>query len=282
VDLSVVIVSYNVASFLDQTLTTLQESMRELQGEVEVYVVDNASSDESVDMVKRKYPWVRLIESGSNLGFAGANNLALEKVTGRYVLLLNPDTVLQQDTLRTMVDFLDAHPETGAAGCKVINPDGSLQLACRRGFPTPGVAFFKMIGLSGLFPKSKTFGAYNLTYLDPDALTEVDAISGSFMMLRKEVLDRIGYLDDDFFMYGEDLDLCYRIKEAGWKIHYVPATEIIHFKGESTKTVPTLKSVRDFYTAMHIFVGKHYRNRSKRYPPNWLLIAGIYLGMAVM
>lgn len=277
-DLSVIIVSYNVASFLDQALTTLEEAIGELK--VEVYVVDNASTDDSVPMVKRKYPWVKLIENKENLGFASANNRALEMVKGRYILLLNPDTVLRKNTLTTMVEFLDDHPETGAAGCKVINPDGSLQLACRRGFPTPGVAFYKMIGLSGLFPKSKTFGAYNLTYLDPDSVAEVDAVSGSFMMLRKEALDRVGFLDEEFFMYGEDLDLCYRIKQDGWKIYYVPYTEIIHFKGESAKTVPTLKSIRDFYTAMHIFVDKHYRKRSKKFLPQWLLIAGIYVSMA--
>ena len=163
--------------------------------------------------LKKKHPSVKLIENDTNVGFARANNRALHLASGKYVLLLNPDTVLRRDTLSTMIDFLDNHPETGAAGCKVINPDGSLQLACRRGFPTPGVAFFKMIGLSNLFPRSKTFGAYNLNYLDPDSLAEVDAISGSFMMLRKEVLDSIGFLDKDFFMYGEDLDLCYRIRQ---------------------------------------------------------------------
>ncbi len=278
-DISVIIVSYNVSSFLDQALTTLYDSIRGL--EVEVYVVDNASSDDSVEMVKRKYPRVHLIENEQNLGFAGANNMALAKVKGRFVLLLNPDTVLRRDTLKTMVDFMDEHTETGAAGCKIINPDGSLQLACRRGFPTPGVAFYKLIGLSGLFPKSKKFGAYNLTYLDPDALTEVDAISGSFMILRKEMLDSVGFLDEEFFMFGEDLDLCYRIKQAGWKIYYVPSTEIIHFKGESTKTVPALKSVSDFYKAMHIFVGKHFRGHSKIILPQWLLITGIYFRMGL-
>ena len=276
-DLSVIIVSYNVASFLDQALTTLKDSAQGL--EYEVYVVDNASKDESVSMVSEKYPWVKLIENEHNLGFARANNQALNEITGRYVLLLNPDTVLRRDTLKTMVDFLDKHPEAGIAGCKVINPDGSLQLACRRGFPTPGVAFFKMVGLSNLFPKSKTFGAYNLTYLDPDSVTEVDAVSGSFMMLRKEVLDRVGFLDEDFFMYGEDLDICYRVKQAGWKVFYVPYTEIIHFKGESTKTVTTLKSIRDFYKAMQIFVDKHYVGWSKRLFPRWLLNAGIYFKM---
>lgn len=277
-ELSVIIVSYNVSSFLDQVLTTLAEAIQELNAEV--YVVDNASHDDSVSIVKTKYPWVKIIENSENLGFARANNKALAKVKGRYVLFLNPDTILRKDTLTTMVKFMDEHPEAGAAGCKVINPDGSLQLACRRGLPTPVVAFYRMIGLSGLFPKSKTFGAYNLTYLDPDTLVEVDAVSGSFMMLRKKVLDMVGFLDDDFFMYGEDLDLCYRIKKAGWKIFYVPYTEIIHFKGESTKTVPTIKNIRDFYSAMHIFVEKHYNDRAKKFFPRRLLFFGIYVRMA--
>lgn len=275
-DLSVVIVSYNVSSFLDQALSTLEDSARGY--DFEVFVVDNASTDDSVEMVRRKHPGVNIIANEDNRGFASANNQALQLATGRYILLLNPDTVLSHDTIRTMIEFLDAHPEAGGAGCKVINPDGSLQLACRRGFPSPGVAFFKMVGLSSLFPKSKTFGAYNLTYLDPDTTSEVDAISGAFMMLRKQALDRVGFLDETFFMYGEDLDLCYRIKRDGWKIYYVPGTEIIHFKGESTKTVPTIKSIRDFYTAMHIFVEKHYAG-SFRLFPRWLLILGIYLGM---
>ncbi len=277
-DISVVIVSYNVSSFLDQALTTLKDSAGGL--EYEVFVVDNASSDDSIDMVKKKHPQVRLIENVDNVGFAKANNQALKQVTGRYILLLNPDTVLSHDTLRVMIEFLDNRPGAGAAGCKIINPDGSLQLACRRGFPTPGVAFFKMVGLSNLFPRSKTFGAYNLTYLDPDTITEVDALSGSFMMLRKDVLDEVGFLDEDFFMYGEDLDLCYRIKQGGWKIYYVPSTEIIHFKGESSKTVPSMKSIHDFYDAMQIFVGKHYSVRSWNVFPRRLLNAGIYSRMA--
>jgi len=276
-DLSVVIVSYNVSSFLDQVLTTLKDSARDL--DVEVFVTDNASSDNSVSMVREKHPWAKLIENEHNIGFAGGNNQALKKASGRFVLLLNPDTVLRHDTLKTMVRFLDEHPEAGIAGCKVLNPDGTLQLACRRGFPTPGVAFFKIVGLSDLFPGSRTFGGYNLTYLDPDSLTEVDAVSGSFMMIRKEALDKVGLLDETFFMYGEDLDICYRVKQAGWKIYYVPDTEIIHFKGESTKTVPTLKNRRDFFKAMHIFVDKHYAARNRLYPI-WLLSAGIYIKMA--
>jgi O-antigen biosynthesis protein len=277
-DLTVIIVSYNVSSFLDQTLMTVEESAQGI--EHEVFVVDNASADDSADMVRRKYPQVKLIENKDNLGFAKANNQALKLAKGRYILLLNPDTVLRADTIPAMIGFLDSHPEAGAAGCKVINPDGSLQLACRRGFPSPGVAFFKMVGLSGLFPKSRTFGAYNLTYLDPEAVAEVDAISGSFMMLRRETLDRAGYLDEDYFMYGEDLDICFRIKKDGWKIYYVPETEIIHFKGESTKSVPSVKSILDFYTAMHIFVEKHHGGGTKLFP-RWLLFTGIYFRMAL-
>jgi O-antigen biosynthesis protein len=279
-DVSVVIVSYNVSSFLDQALITLARAIGGL--EAEVFVVDNDSADDSVAMVRDRHPWVNLIESGGNIGFARANNLALAHALGRYVLLLNPDTVVRPDTLSTMVRFLDTHPESGAAGCKVLNPDGTLQLACRRGFPTPGAAFYKLIGLSGLFPRSRTFGAYNLTYLDPDETAEVDALSGSFMMIRREALDQVGFLDEDFFMYGEDLDLCYRIKNAGWKINYVPDTEIIHFKGESTRTVPTHKSIRDFYIAMRIFVDKHHGMGSRRIMPQWLMVSGIYASMAAV
>jgi len=278
-DITVVIVSYNVASFLDQTLRTLRDAAEDL--DVEVYVVDNASADGSVALVKEKHPWVKLIENAENTGFARGNNQALERATGRYVLLLNPDTVLRRDTLKTMVSFLDVHPEAGIAGCKVLNPDGTLQLACRRGFPSPGDAFFKMIGLSDLFPRSRTFGGYNLTYLDPDTLTEVDAVSGSFMMIRTAALDEVGLLDEAFFMYGEDLDICYRVKQSGWKIFYVPDTEIIHFKGESTRTVSSFKNRRDFFKAMHIFVNKHYTG-SQRFFPAWLLTSGIYMKMALV
>lgn len=278
--LSVVIVSYNVSSYLDQTLRTLADSARGIDHEV--YVVDNASADDSVDMVKRKHPDVHVIANTDNVGFARANNQALKHAKSEYVLLLNPDTVLRRDTVSAMLDFLDSHPEAGCAGCKVINPDGSLQLACRRGFPSPGVAFFKMVGLSNLFPRSRTFGAYNMTYLDPDELAEVDAVSGSFMMIRRTVLDEIGFLDEDFFMYGEDLDLCYRIKKAGYGIYYVPDTEIIHFKGESTKTVPSMKSIHTFYSAMQIFVEKHYVHRSWLFVPRSVLIAGIYGRMALV
>jgi O-antigen biosynthesis protein len=276
-DLSVVIVNYNVSSFLDQALTTLKDAAQGIDHEV--FVVDNASSDDSVSMIKKKHPWVKLIANEENVGFARANNQALRIASGRYMLLLNPDTVLRSDTLKTMLAFHEEHPEAGISGCKVLNPDGTLQLACRRGFPTPGVAFFKMVGLSNIFPKSKTFGAYNLTYLDPDTLTEVDAVSGSFMMIRKEALEKAGLMDEDFFMYGEDLDICYRVQKAGWKVFYVPDTEIIHFKGESTKSLPSLRNINNFYNAMLIFVNKHHTGRRKLMP-GWMLSAGIYFMMS--
>ena len=273
-DLSVVILNYNVKSFLEQALRSTLAAMEGLDGEV--YVVDNGSTDGSVEMVRASFPQVHLIANEENVGFARGNNIALVKCRGRTILLLNPDTVVHRDTLRVMVDFMDRHPEAGAAGCKILNPDGTLQLSCRRGFPTPGVAFFKIVGLSSLFPKSRLFGRYNLTYLDPDKIAEVDAVSGSFMMVRREVIERVGLLDETFFMYGEDLDWFYRIQQAGYKIYYVPTTEIVHFQGESSKQVPKTKHLMDFYRAMYIFVRKHLRRRYTFFP-EWFLTVGIIL-----
>ncbi len=252
--LSVIVVNYNVREFLDHALTSLQKAMRGIRGEI--IVVDNASDDGSVEMVRKRYPGVQLIASDSNLGFAKANNRALKRSRGKYLLLINPDTVVQEDTLRVMINFFEEHPEVGLAGCKILNPDGTFQLACRRSFPTPWVAFTKIFGLSTLFPQSRFFGRYNLTYLDPNRTYEVDAVSGSFMVLRRSVYEQVGGLDEDFFMYGEDLDWCYRIQRAGWKIYYVPATQIIHYKGESTKR-SSIDEIKMFYEAMDLFVRKH-------------------------
>lgn len=273
--LSIIIVSYNVREFLDHALTSLQKAMKGIRGEV--IVVDNASDDESVEMVRRRYPAVTVIANRSNLGFAKANNLALQRARGTYLLLLNPDTVVQEDTLRVMVKFFDDHPEVGLAGCKVLNPDGTFQLACRRSFPTPWVAFTKIFGLSALFPYSRLFGRYNLTYLNPDEMYEVDAVSGSFMALRRDVYETVGGLDEDFFMYGEDLDWCFRIQQAGWKIFYVPATQIIHYKGESTKR-SSIDDITMFYEAMDLFVRKHF---SRSFLLSLLLRLGIVLSSGV-
>lgn len=252
--LSVIIVNYNVREFLDHALTSIRKALKGIRGEI--LVVDNASDDGSVEMLRQRYPEVLRIVNSTNLGFAKANNLALRRARGKYLLLINPDTIVQEDTFRVMVRFFEDHPEVGLAGCKILNPDGTFQLACRRSFPTPWVAFTKIVGLSTLFPASKLFGRYNLTYLDPNESYEVDAVSGSFMMVRREVYERVGGLDEDFFMYGEDLDWCYRIQQAGWKIYYVPQTQIIHYKGESTKR-SNIDELKAFYEAMELFVKKH-------------------------
>ena len=253
--LSVIIVNYNVRSFLENALTSISRAMTGIEGEV--FVVDNASNDGSAAMVRGSFPSVHLIENTENVGFARANNMAIHQAAGEFILLINPDTVVQEDTFRVMLAFFKEHPEAGLAGCKVLNPDGSFQLPCRRSFPTPWVAFTKVFGLAGLFPHSRLFGRYNLTYLDPAKTYPVDAVSGSFMMVRRTVYEKVGGLDESFFMYGEDLDWCYRVRGAGWKVFYVHETAIIHFKGESTKR-SDIDEVRVFYSAMQLFVAKHF------------------------
>ena len=223
VNLSVIIVNYNVKVFLEQALHSILKALEGISSEV--FVVDNASRDGSVALIKKKFPDIKLIENKKNVGFARANNQALQKAGGNVVCLINPDTLVSEDTFRICLDYLKTHKDVGMVGCKILNPDGTLQLACRRSFPTPWVAFSKVVGLNDLFPKSKLFGKYNLTYLDPEKTTEVDAISGSFMMIQKRAIDDIGLLDETFFLYGEDLDWCYRMGQAGWKIVYLPKTQ---------------------------------------------------------
>ncbi|MCS6989819.1 MAG: glycosyltransferase [Chloroherpetonaceae bacterium] len=269
--LSVVIVSYNVKDFLEQCLCSVQKAMRNIDGEI--FVVDNASVDGTQSMLKAKFslPNVHLIFNEKNLGFAKANNQALRLCNGRFVLVLNPDTLLQEDTLEKMIAFMETDSSIGAAGCKVLNADGSFQLSCRRSFPSPEVSFYKIVGLSALFPKSRRFARYNLTYLSTEETYEVDALMGAFMFLRREVLETVGLFDEAFFMYGEDLDWCYRIKRAGWKIYYYPGTQIIHYKGESAKKM-SFNYVIQFYEAMLIFARKYYSS-SKWFEA--ILIVGI-------
>ncbi len=269
--LSVIIVNYNVREFLHHALVSLQKAMKGIRGEI--IVVDNASDDGSVEMVRKRFPTVHLLANKENVGFARANNLALKRTRGQFLLLINPDTLVQEDTLRVMLKFFEENPDVGLAGCKILNPDGTFQLPCRRSFPTPWVAFTKMTGLSALFPKSRLFGQYNLTYLSPDESYELDAVSGSFMMVRREAYEQVGGLDEDFFMYGEDLDWCYRIQQAGWKNYYVHSTKIIHYKGESTRR-SNLDEIRTFYQAMHLFVKKHFGKSS-------LFSAVLRLGISV-
>ncbi|MCO5249292.1 MAG: glycosyltransferase [Chitinophagales bacterium] len=256
--LSIVIVNYNVKYFLHQTLNSVFKSVVDF--EYEVFVVDNASVDDSVEMIKTVFPQVRLIESKENLGFSKGNNLAIRKSQAEYILLLNPDTVIQEDTLQQVVDFMDKHQDAGAVGVKMYDGGGHFLPESKRGFPSPKVAFYKMFGLSKLFPQSKEFGTYHLTYLDKDEIHEVDVLSGAFMLLRKRVLNEVGLLDEDYFMYGEDIDLSYKVVKAGYKNYYYPHASIIHFKGESTKK-GSLNYVRVFYQAMIIFAQKHLSDK---------------------
>lgn len=226
--------------------------------QAEVFVVDNASADGSIEMVKEKFPWVTCIANHQNLGFSKANNLAIKQAKGKYVLLLNPDTVVQEDTFVKCYDFMEKHPQAGALGVYMVDGKGSYLPESKRGLPSPWVAFYKIIGLSKLFPRSHTFGRYHLGYLDKNQTWEVDVLSGAFMWLRKSAIDQVGYLDEDYFMYGEDIDLSYRIQKAGFKNYYFSDTRIIHYKGESTKK-SSVNYVLVFYGAMIIFAQKHFK-----------------------
>lgn len=257
--LSIVIVNYNVKYFIEQALYAVQNAIKQVAGQVEVFVVDNNSYDESVALIKEKFSWVKLIENKENTGFAKANNQAIKLTKGEYVLLLNPDTVLKEDTLVKTINFMDEHPKAGGLGVKMIDGAGNFLPESKRGLPTPFVAFCKIAGLSTLFPKSKKFNRYHLGFLNNNETHEIDVLSGAFMLMRKNVLDEIGYLDERFFMYGEDVDLSYRIQLAGYKNYYFPHTTIIHYKGESTKK-GSLNYVKMFYNSMSLFAEKHFSN----------------------
>jgi GT2 family glycosyltransferase len=256
--LSVVIVNYNVRAFLEQALLSVRRAMQGIEGEV--WVVDNNSVDDSVRMVEEKFPEVRLIANKTNTGFAVANNQAIRESLGKYVLLLNPDTLVEEDTFAKCLDFMEAHPDAGALGVKLIDGSGKFLPESKRGFPTPWVAFCKTFGLSVFFPKSRVFNRYYLGYLDANETHAVDVLVGAFMWMRRAALDKAGLLDEAFFMYGEDIDLSYRVARAGYKNYYFPHTKIIHYKGESTKK-GSLNYVRTFYQAMIVFTRKHFTGR---------------------
>jgi hypothetical protein len=279
-DLAIVIVSYKVPDLLRKCLDSVYASRG--FGTFEVCVVDNASSDNSVEMVRNEFPQVKLIENEENLGYPAANNLGLSSFgewnanpPARYALLLNPDTELPPDALAGMVDFMDAHSEAGAAGPKLVLPDGYLDLACRRSFPTPEVIFYRVVMLSKLFPKSHRFGRYNLTYLDENQLAEVDSVVGAFMLVKAEAIAQVGLLDEQFFMYAEDLDWAKRIKAAGWKIYYNPAVKVLHVKRASSSQ-SSRRSRFEFERANLLFYRKHYQAET----PAWLNLL-ILLALAI-
>jgi GT2 family glycosyltransferase len=260
VKLSIVIVNYNVCYFLEQTLLSVRQAAAALGEPVEVFVVDNNSADASVAMVHERFPEVILLENKHNPGFSKANNQALRLATGQYQLLLNPDTLVEETTFRHCCDFMDAHPRCGGLGVQMLDGQGRFLPESKRGLPTPAVAFYKIFGLASLFPRSRTFGRYHLGFLDKNEAHEVAVLSGAFMLLRQAALTQVGLLDEDYFMYGEDIDLSYRLTQGGWQNWYFPSTRILHYKGESTKRT-SVNYVFVFYRAMVIFARKHFASR---------------------
>ena len=269
--LSVIIVNYNVRYFLEQALRSVERAGAGI--EMEVFVVDNNSADDSVEMVRRDFPWVRLIARTDNPGFSIANNQAIRLSKGKHVLLLNPDTVVREDTFSACLNFMEAHPRCGGLGVRMIDGAGRFLPESKRGLPTPWVAFTKAFGLARIFPKSQRFNHYHLGYLPEMATNQVEVLAGAFMWMRREALEEVGLLDEQFFMYGEDIDLSYRLIKGGWENWYYPETSIIHYKGESTKR-GSLNYVRTFYQAMIIFARKHFVGRNQTF-----LVAGMRLAI---
>jgi len=261
-DLSIIIVNYNVKHFLEQCLHSVNKALSNI--DAEVFVVDNNSVDGSCKMIKDKFPWVKLIENKINYGFSKANNQAIEISSGEFCLLLNPDTLVEEDTFLKCINFMRENKDAGALGVHMIDGSGNFLPESKRSLPTPSVAFFKIFGLSALFPKSKLFSRYHLGYLDKDKNHIVEVLSGAFMFIRSSVLEKTGNLDEDFFMYGEDIDLSYRITAEGYKNYYFSETSIIHYKGESTKK-SSVNYVLVFYNAMIIFAKKHFTKKNASY-----------------
>ena len=274
--LSVIIVNYNVKYYLDQCIRSVLHAFEVMQGSAnletgadsseengiaELIVVDNHSADGSVDYLEQRYPqeqypMVRFVESSHNLGFARANNIAIRQSRGEYVLLLNPDTIVGEDVLKKCVDFMDVHENAGAVGVRMLNATGKRAMESRRGLPTPMVSFFKMLGFCNRWPHHRLFGKYYMGYLPWNEPSQIEVVSGAYCMLRRKALDEVGLLDEDFFMYGEDIDLSYRVLKGGYHNYYLPV-DILHYKGESTQK-SSFRYVHVFYEAMLIFFRKHY------------------------
>jgi N-acetylglucosaminyl-diphospho-decaprenol L-rhamnosyltransferase len=291
-DLGIAIVNYNVRDLLRDCLGSVYESRGDFT--FDVCVVDNDSHDGSANMVADEFPQVRLVRA-ANQGYAVGNNLglrefgfgrdggdpnvaqpgALEFAPPRFALLLNPDTILPPSALADMLQFMEEHPQAGVAGPRLVRADGSLDRACRRSFPTPKVAAYRFSGLSRLFPTSPRFGRYNLTYLSPDLTTELDSVVGAFMLIRGEALAEVGLLDEQFFMYAEDLDLCYRIKQCGWQVWYNSSVTVLHFKGQSSRQRSKFANAK-FYETMRLFHDKHFKDQSS-FLVNGLIYAGVGL-----
>lgn len=269
-DLSIIIVSFRDKDKLRLTLEAVYASQTSYS--YEVIVVENGSQDGSLEMVKQDFPQARLYEN-TNEGFSKGNNRGINMAQGEYVLLLNPDTKVAPDTLQVMTDFMKARPEVGISTCKLVKENGELDWACRRSFPDPAVAFYRLSGLSKIFKNSKKIAAYNLTYKSIDEETEIDSCVGAFMLISPACLAKVQGFDEDFYMYGEDIDLCYRAKQAGFKVWYYPKTTTIHYKGQSSRKRPQA-ALYAFHDAMWIFYKKHLYQKYNR-----LFSALVYLGI---
>ena len=300
IDLSIIIVSYNTKEFLKNCLASILSS---IDGNLsyEIIVVDNASTDGTIEAIQKSIlrqaqdksqsfdklrTKVKIIANEKNLGFSRANNIGVKQANGRYLLFLNPDTIVYPSTLETMVDFMDKNVDAGAASCKVVMPNGEIDDASHRGFPTPWNSFAHFSALARVFPKSRLFGGYNLGWMDFGKTHEIDSCAGAFMMVRREAGEKIGWWDEDYFFYGEDLDFCYKLKQKKWRVYYVPTASILHYKGVSggikkiSKSITTADretkelATRERFEAMKIFYNKHYL---KKYPSllTWLVFWGI-------
>ncbi|MGL5319149.1 MAG: glycosyltransferase family 2 protein [Bacteroidales bacterium] len=268
--LSIIIVNYNVKALLEQCLISVYRALEKFESS-EVFVVDNHSSDGSVEYLRPRFPQAKFIANLENTGYAKANNQAIRLASGEYILLLNPDTLVGENVFENVISFMDDHPKAGCTGVKMIDSSGRFHIESKRSFPSPWNSMCKMFGLSRLFPKSRIFGRYNLLYLDADQTHEVEVLCGAFMMFRKKALDQVGLLDEAFFMYGEDIDISYRILQGGYTNYYLPYS-ILHYKGESTKK-DSFKYVQIFYGAMLIFFRKHY--------PHYNLIFSLVIKSAI-
>ncbi|KOS66618.1 glycosyl transferase family 2 [Lysinibacillus contaminans] len=270
-DLSIVIVNYNTKKLTIDCIQSVLNS--KLNFQYEIFVVDNASSDGSVEKIKKIFPHVYVISNKENAGFSKANNQAIKECNGRYVLLLNSDTIVNKDTLDEMIRFMDGEMNVGAVGCEVNLPDGTLDKACHRGFPTPEASFYYMIGLAKKFPNSPKYNSYHKSYMNMSEVHDIDCLVGAFMMVRREAFEQVGLLDEEFFMYGEDIDWCYRIKEFGWRIVYNPTVSITHYKGASSRRKP-FKIVYEFHRAMYLFHKKHFATKY-----NFFVNSLVYMGI---
>lgn len=285
-DIFVVIVSFNTREVMVTCLKSLKNALKDFNAEV--FVVDNNSADDTVATIKKDFTWVKLIANRDNVGFSRANNQALKKASGKYILVLNPDTQVYPDTIKKMISFMDQHQDTAIATCKVELPNKELDRDCRRHFPTPWRAFTHFSGLSKVFRGSKIFDQYYMGYISDAKEHEVDSCVGAFMMIRKKVFSKIGFFDEDFFFYGEDLDLCWRAKEAGYKVMYTPSTKILHYKGVASGMKPASRHLSkasreskkraryESIRAMKLFYKKHFE---KSYPffINWLMYLAIWI-----